>query len=68
MKITVHFTVQLAPVDDQGGHTSYMLLPHDPGRVVPFPSENFHLTTAAHRRVIAAWLWEHHAMALVDDA
>jgi hypothetical protein len=49
--------VQHAPVDDVGGHTSYMLLAGErEGEVSTFPESNYQMTTAEHRREIATLL------------
>jgi hypothetical protein len=46
-----------APVDDDGGHTSYMLLAGEhEGEVSTFPESNYQMTTPEHRRDIAALL------------
>jgi hypothetical protein len=46
-----------APVDDEGGHTSYMLLAGErEGEVSAFPESNYRMTTPEHRNVVAALL------------
>jgi hypothetical protein len=49
--------VKHAPIDAQGGHTSYMLVAgkHE-GEVLAFPTFNYLLTTPEHRAEIAALL------------
>jgi hypothetical protein len=49
--------VMCAPIDEEGGHTSYLLLAGErEGEVGTFPESNYRMTTAEHRREIAALL------------
>ena len=57
--MTLRWTwIERAPCADGEHHTSYLLVPAEPGHVTAFPEHNFRLTSAGHRETLRQRLAE----------